>query len=89
MPYTEQHWKAFFHRFGRGEFIDQFNISSRIERNKNIQAIYAELRNITSQYTTKEMMDVCREMDIPVAAMYSIHTIQTHPMYKAPGCSRR
>ncbi|MGX6570718.1 CaiB/BaiF CoA transferase family protein [Cupriavidus necator] len=85
LPYTEQHWKAFFHRFGRGEFIEQLNISSRIERNKNIQAIYAELRNITARYTTKEMMDVCREMDIPVAEMYSIHTIQTHPQVQSTG----
>ncbi|KAF7959302.1 hypothetical protein AWV80_36200 [Cupriavidus sp. UYMU48A] len=53
LPYTEQLWKAFFHRFGRGEFIEQFNISSRIERNRNIQAIYAKLRNITAQYTTR------------------------------------
>jgi formyl-CoA transferase len=85
LPYTEQHWKAFFHRFGRGEFIDQFNINSRTERNKNIQAIYAELRNITAQYTTKEIMEVCCEMDIPVAEMYSIHTIQTHPQVQSTG----
>ncbi|BCN37066.1 CoA transferase [Alicycliphilus denitrificans] len=85
LPYTEQHWRAFFHHFGRGEFIDQFNISNRIERNKNIQAIYAELRNITRQYSTRELMAVCREMDIPVAEMYSIHTIQTHPHVQSTG----
>lgn len=85
LPYTEQHWRAFFHHFGRGEFIDQFNISNRFERNKNIQVIYAELRNITSEYTTQEMMDVCRTMDIPVAEMYSIHNIQTHPQVQSSG----
>ncbi len=79
LPYTEQHWKAFFHRFGRGAYIDQFNISDRAERNKNIQTIYAELRNITAQYTTQEILTICREMDIPVAEMYSIQNIQTHP----------
>jgi formyl-CoA transferase len=85
LPYTEQHWKAFFHRFGQGAFIDQFNIGNRVERNRNIQAIYAQLRSITCQYTTQEMMDVCREMDIPVAEMYSIHTVQNHPQARSTG----
>lgn len=85
LPYTEQHWRAFFHRFGQGEFIDQFNISDRVERNRNIQAIYAQLRSITEQYTTAQMMAVCREMDIPVAEMYSIHTIKTHPQVLSTG----
>lgn len=85
LPYTEQHWRAFFHHFGRGEFIDKFNISNRIERNKNIQAIYAELRNITKQYSTRELMEVCHTMDIPIAEMYSIHTIQTHPHVQSTG----
>lgn len=39
LSYTKQH--SFLHRFGRGECIEQFSISSRIERNKNMQAIYA------------------------------------------------
>ena len=85
LPYTEQHWRAFFHHFGRAQFIDQFNISNRTERNKNIQAIYAELRTITAQYTTQEMIEVCRKMDIPVAEMYSIHNIQTHPQARSTG----
>jgi formyl-CoA transferase len=85
LPYTEQHWKAFFHRFGRGEFIDRFNIASRTDRNRNIQAIYAELRNITAQHTTRELMDVCSEMDIPVAELYSIHNIKTHPQAQSTG----
>lgn len=79
LPYTEHHWHAFFHHFGRGDFIDQFNISDRVERNKNIQAIYAELRAITVNYTTEDLMRTCRELDIPVSEIYSIHNIQSHP----------
>lgn len=85
LPYTDQHWRAFFERFGHAEFIARFNISSRIERNKNIQAIYGELRKITAQYTTQELMAACREMDIPVAEMYSIQTIRSHPQVQSTG----
>ncbi|AMR81668.1 hypothetical protein A2G96_28280 [Cupriavidus nantongensis] len=43
------------------------------------------MRKITAQYTTREMMDVCRKMDIPVAEMYSIHSIQNHPQVQSTG----
>lgn len=85
LPYTEQHWRSFFHRFGRDDFINLFNIGNRAERNKNIQAIYAELRSITAQYTTQEMMSVCREMDIPATELYTIDTIQDHPQALSTG----
>lgn len=79
LPYTAHHWKSFFQRFGRGDFVDKLNIGDRAERNKNIHVVYAELRAITAEYTTKELLGICRELDIPVAEMYSIQNIQTHP----------
>lgn len=85
LPYTENHWKAFFHHFGRGEFIDKYKLSNRYERNKNIQAIYAELRAITAEHTSQELIAVCEDLDIPVTELYSIDNIHEHPQVTSTG----
>lgn len=85
LPYTEQHWQVFFEHFGRGDFIAKFNIANRFERNKNIQAIYAELHSITAEHTTQELITACEAMDIPVTELYSIDNIHEHPQVTSTG----
>jgi len=78
LPYTENHWKAFFTALGRPDLFDKYDLTNRHERNKRIQELYEDLRSVTKNFTSAELIRLCREMDIPVTEIFSIDNIHEH-----------
>lgn len=78
LPYTENHWKAFFSALGRQDLFDKYDLTNRHERNKRIQELYADLRSVTVNFTSQELMALCRKLDIPVTEIFSIDNIHEH-----------
>ncbi|AJG22639.1 CaiB/BaiF CoA transferase family protein [Cupriavidus basilensis] len=85
LPYTDRHWKAFFHAVGRDDLGDKYNIASRAQRNAHIRALYQHLAEITPTRTTKAWMALFETLDIPATPIYAPDELPTHPHLEAVG----
>ena len=83
LPYTGDHWAAFFNISGRPELVQKFNVKDRQARNKMITEMYSALTEITRERTTVEWVEICAELDIPVTPLYGIDDLIKHPHLKA------
>jgi crotonobetainyl-CoA:carnitine CoA-transferase CaiB-like acyl-CoA transferase len=83
LPYTGDHWAAFFNISGRPELAQKFNVKDRQARNKMITEMYSALTEITRERTTVEWVEICAELDIPVTPLYGIDDLIEHPHLKA------
>lgn len=85
LPYTDRHWKAFFHAVGRDDLGDKYNITSRAQRNAHIRALYQHLAQITPTRTTKAWMALFETLDIPATPIYAPDELLAHPHLEAVG----
>ena len=85
LPYTDRHWKAFFHAVGRDDLGDKYNIASRAQRNAHIRALYQHLAQITPTRTTREWMALFETLDIPATPIYAPEELLAHPHLEAVG----
>jgi crotonobetainyl-CoA:carnitine CoA-transferase CaiB-like acyl-CoA transferase len=83
LPYTGDHWAAFFNISGRPDLAQKFNVQDRQVRNKMITEMYSALAEITRQRSTAEWVEICAELDIPVTPLYGIDDLIEHPHLKA------
>jgi crotonobetainyl-CoA:carnitine CoA-transferase CaiB-like acyl-CoA transferase len=65
MPYTEQHWPRFFEVAGRPELWTRWRDTSRQDRSKRIDELYATIGQVTQSKTTAEWMALLDQHDIP------------------------
>lgn len=85
LPYTENHWVAFFSSQGRTDLLEKYDLGNRHERNRRIHELYDDLRATTRQCTTKELIDICGQLDIPVTPIYTIDNICEHEHARSVG----
>lgn len=85
LPYTDRHWKAFFHAVDRDDIGERYSIANRAERNANIRALYGHLVELTPTRTTAEWMALCEELDIPATPIYGLDDLPNHPHLEAVG----
>lgn len=85
LPYTEQHWSAFFSALGRKDLFEKYDLSSRHERNKRIHELYDDLRLVTKDFTSAELVALCSKLDVPVTEIYSIDNIDQHAHAQSVG----
>lgn len=85
LPYTERHWAAFFLEVDRPDLAEKYGIRDRQERNAQIRALYAQLRELTPQRSTAEWMALCERLDIPATPLYTLDELPEHPQLQAVG----
>ncbi|EKZ95621.1 CoA transferase [Cupriavidus metallidurans] len=85
LPYTDKHWKAFFHEVDRDDLGERYNIASRADRNAHIKTLYSHLRELAPLRTTAQWMKLCEQLDIPATPIYSLEALPEHPHLKAVG----
>jgi formyl-CoA transferase len=85
LPYTGDHWTAFFNAVGRADLAQKYGGGDRQARNANIVEMYRDLADATRQRTTAEWMDVCDSLDIPATPIYAIDDLPAHPHLQAVG----
>jgi crotonobetainyl-CoA:carnitine CoA-transferase CaiB-like acyl-CoA transferase len=85
LPYTVDHWVAFFRTAGRADLAEKYNVSDRQARNANIVAMYSDMAEITRLRSTAEWVSICGTLDIPVTPIYSLDDLPEHPHLKAVG----
>jgi formyl-CoA transferase len=85
LPYTADHWIAFFRIAGCPELVEKYDVADRRARNAHIVDMYRELAQITCKRSTAEWMAICDELDIPATPIYSIDDLIEHPHLKEVG----
>ena len=85
LPYTGDHWTAFFNSAGRADLAEKYGLSDRHARNANIVAMYRDMAEATRERTTAEWMAVCTSLDIPATPIYALDDLPEHPHLKAVG----
>lgn len=89
LPYTGDHWAAFFNAAGRADLAQQYGGGDRRARNANIVALYRDMAEMTRQRTTAEWMAICSTLDIPATPIYAVDDLPEHPHLKAVGLFQR
>ena len=85
LPYTADHWTAFFKSAGRTDLAEKYGVSDRHARNANIVGMYRALAEAARERTTAEWMSICASLDIPATPIYALDDLPQHPHLKAVG----
>ena len=83
LPYTGDHWCAFFEQAGRADLIETFSVKDRQKLNANIRAVYDAVGELMRERTTAEWMAICVDCDIPATPIYKLDDLPRHPQLKA------
>jgi crotonobetainyl-CoA:carnitine CoA-transferase CaiB-like acyl-CoA transferase len=89
LPYTGDHWAAFFNAVDRADLAQKYGGGDRQSRNAKIVEMYRDLAQATRQRTTAEWMGLCATLDIPATPIYAIDDLPEHPHLKAVGLFQR
>jgi len=89
LPYTGDHWAAFFNAVGRTDLAQKYGGGDRQARNAKIVEMYQDLVEATRQRSTAEWMDLCTSLDIPATPIYALDDLPEHPHLKAVGLFQR
>jgi crotonobetainyl-CoA:carnitine CoA-transferase CaiB-like acyl-CoA transferase len=85
LPYTTDHWLAFFNAAGKLDLADKLGVADRQTRNANIAEIYRVMTQITPERTTAEWMAFCEEADIPATPIAALDDLPHNPHLAAVG----
>lgn len=85
LPYTGDHWAAFFNAVGRTDLAQKYGAGDRQSRNANIVEMYQDLAQATRLHSTAEWMELCNSLDIPATPIYALDDLPQHPHLKAVG----
>lgn len=85
LPYTDRHWRAFFHAVGRDDIGDECQIADKAQRNANIRRLYERLADIVRSRTTAQWMALFEALDIPATPIHALDELLKHPHLKAVG----
>ena len=85
LPYTTDHWVAFFAAVGREDLARKYNLHDRQERSARVAELYADMTSITRQMSTDECLALCDRLDLPATRIYGIDDLPSHPHLKAVG----
>lgn len=83
LPYTGDHWCAFFEHAGRPDLIETFSVKDRQKLNANIRAVYDAVGVLMLERKTAEWMAICMACDIPATPIYTLDELPAHPQLKA------
>ncbi len=89
LPYTGEHWSAFFDAAGRADLAQKYGSCDRQARNAQIVEMYRDMAEATRQRTTSEWMEICAAQDIPATPIYALDDLPDHPHLKAVGLFQR
>ncbi len=85
LPYTNDHWVAFFTGVGRPDLAERCRTETRHERNGRVKQLYADMFEQTRKLTTAECVALCDRLDIPCTRIYALDELPEHPQLKAVG----
>ncbi len=85
LPYTADHWRAFFTAAGRDDLADKYGLCDREARNAQVADMYRDMMAATPSRSSAEWLALCAELDIPATLVYGIDDLTAHPHLHAVG----
>lgn len=79
LPYSDENWKALYQAVGREDELELPWFRDRPTRNLNADKVYASLADVVSQRTTSEWLQICGDLNVPVAPVPSLGEIIADP----------
>lgn len=89
LPYTTQHWTAFFGGAGRADLVRKYQLRDRHEINARVKELYADMVEVAGKLTTDACLALCERIDVPATRIYQLEELPEHPHLKAVGMFRR
>ena len=83
LPYTAEHWRAFFSAAGRADLADKYGNCDRAARNAQVADMYREMVAATPSRSSAEWLALCAALDIPATLVYGIDDLLDHPHLQA------
>ncbi|MEW6125169.1 MAG: CoA transferase [Pseudomonadota bacterium] len=85
MPYTNQHWRAFFAEVGQPELADDPRFADIAARTRNIEALYEVAGRHMAERTTAAWVEASARLQIPSAPMASLDEVVADEHLRATG----
>lgn len=85
VPYSDQHWQAFFSHVGRPEVMADARFQGMAARTVNIDALYAELAACVAERATAHWLAACERLDIPAARYNRLADLERDPQLAQTG----
>ncbi|MEU0510071.1 MULTISPECIES: CaiB/BaiF CoA transferase family protein [Amycolatopsis] len=79
MPYSDANWADFFEVAELGHLRDDPRFADVNSRHGNMSELHAEIHEVTPKRTTQEWLDLCRERNIPAAALLDLSRVNDDP----------
>lgn len=88
LPYTDQHWRAFWDLAGTPEMADDPRYGTLAERTRNIDTLYERTGAALLTRTSQEWLDALRQAEIPCGPINVFDDLKTDPHLQAVGMFR-
>jgi formyl-CoA transferase len=85
LPYTAEHWRAFFNAAGRPDLADRYGNCDHEARNAQVADMYRDMVAVTPTRSSAQWLTLCAELDIPATPVYGIDDLPRHPHLQAVG----
>ncbi|WP_354673633.1 CaiB/BaiF CoA transferase family protein [Cupriavidus alkaliphilus] len=85
MPYTDAHWRDFFHAAGRPELAADARFADIAARTEHIETLYELTGEIVQGHSTAHWAALCERLQIPVARINALDDLQDDPHLAATG----
>ena len=85
MPYTDAHWRDFFHAAGRDDLAADARFSDIAARTRHIETLYELTGELVRARRTDEWLVLCETLQIPVARVNDLHELVDDPHLRATG----
>ncbi|WP_231711277.1 CaiB/BaiF CoA transferase family protein [Xanthobacter dioxanivorans] len=85
MPYTDQHWRAFFAEVGEADLATDPRFADIAARTRNIEALYEVAGGHIARRTTQAWQDTSERLQIPSAPMASLDQVVDDAHLRATG----
>ncbi|AGW93182.1 CaiB/BaiF CoA-transferase family protein [Cupriavidus sp. DF5525] len=85
MPYTDAHWRDFFHAAQRPELAADARFADIAARTRHIETLYEITGEIVGQHTIEHWLALCERLQIPVARINELDDLPDDPHLAATG----
>ena len=85
MPYTDAHWRAFFHEAGADALIGDPRFGSISMRTAHIDALYERVSSLLLTKSSSDWLAACERLGIPAAPILSLEALLADPHLREVG----
>ena len=83
LPYSGDNWATFFTAVGEPQYIEVFNVHDTASRSRNIDKVYAAMREIAVRRTNAEWEKLLLKLDVPHTVFAKLTEIEAQPHLQA------